>query len=200
MVNTDNLSHEQLLRLEIAIEVCAAFRKKGFKPILYGGATVELYTQGLYSTGDVGLGFLRTAPNLTEKNEVMSALGCRDSVRLFKLREIIIDLGGAAEFYSNNFITITTPQGSLRLESPEESLARRLLYSIYPSTNEDQLQAAKLLIAQALSGNLPLDWTEARRVARLPGFKVEKELLQLVQECSQKLNLPLSDELLGVFS
>lgn len=35
-----------------------------------------------------------------------------------------------------------------------------------------------------------MDWEEARRIARLPGFKVEAELDQLLVQCRKELGLP----------
>jgi hypothetical protein len=189
MVNTDNLSAEQRKRVETAVRVSEAFRQEGFDPIQYGGATVEFYTQGLYTTGDVDMGFLRNAPSLEKKNQVMASFGCRDSIRLYKVGDVMVDIGGVAELYSDRYVRIETPDGDLLMEAPEEEISQRLLYGIYPQPNDEQYQAARLMVSQGLLGNIPVDWEEARRVAALPGFKVTAELEQLLLECRAKLGL-----------
>jgi hypothetical protein len=53
---TDSLA-ARLQRIKVAVRISEAFRAKGFRVVQYGGATVEFYTGGLYSTGDVDIGF-----------------------------------------------------------------------------------------------------------------------------------------------
>jgi hypothetical protein len=79
-------------KLESAAEVSEAFRKRGYRPIQYGGATVEAYSNGSYCTGDIGIGFIGKAPSLAEKNEVMQSLGCKPGLRLFNLAALPINI------------------------------------------------------------------------------------------------------------
>ncbi len=160
-------------REEIAARVSAAFKARGFQLVQYGGATVEQYSRGHYATSDVDLGFVDLSPSLELRAEVMASLGCARGVRLYLLDGVVVDLGGTAELLSPRLVEIDTAEGKLLLEAPEESLVQRVLMSVYPQEDDDQKQAALLLMAQALTGNLPLDWAEVDRLARLPGFKVE---------------------------
>ena len=190
MENTDKPRADRSLRRLVSAKVSEAFRAAGFRPIQYGGATVEEYTEGIYTTSDVDLGFVDRAPSFSEKIEVMARLGCRRGLRLFDLDGVVVDLGGEAESFSRNFIELQTEAGMILLEAPEESMVQRILMGVYPQRLEDQWQAGKLMVAQALSGKVPMDWEEALRLACMPGFKVEKELRQLVDECSVELALP----------
>jgi hypothetical protein len=185
---TDSLA-ARLQRIKVAVRISEAFRAKGFRVVQYGGATVEFYTGGLYSTGDVDIGFLGRAPSLDVKNQVMESLGCRRGVRLFNVDGVIVDLGGQAELYSPNTRELITEEGSITLEAAEEEVAQRLLMAVYPQPDTDQWRAAEHLVMQSLGGNLELDWQEVLRLARLPGFRVEKELRELVAECSARLGV-----------
>ena len=177
-------------RIHTAIRVSEAFRKKGFQVVQYGGATVEFYTAGRYSTGDVDIGFLGATPPAEVKSEVMQSLGSRRGVRIFVLDGVVVDLGGTAELYSHHLVELKTPEGSILLEAAEEEIAQRLLMGVYPQHNPDQWQAAKLLVGQAIAKNLDVDWQEVFRIVRLPAFAVEEELRILVNECSLELDLP----------
>jgi len=68
-------------------------------------------------------------------------------------------------------------------------VAQRLLMAVYPQADPDQWKAAEHLISQSLAGHLDLDWREVLRLVRLPGFRVEKELRQLVDECAARLGV-----------
>lgn len=186
---TDNLSPSRKLRRTAAAKVSEAFRAEGYRPVQYGGATVEEYTEGMYSTGDVDIGFVDRAPSLEDRARVMERLGCQRGIRLFDLGGVLVDLGGQAESYSRNFIELKTDDGPILLEAPEESMVQRILMGVYPQFLEEQWEAGRLMVAQAVAGRIPVDWEEVLRLARLPGFRVEKELRQLVAECSARLGV-----------
>lgn len=160
-------------RLLLAARLAAAFRRRNYEIVQYGGATVEQYSRGAYTTGDIDLGFIDRAPTLEEKMDVMRQFGCDRGTRLFTIEGVVIDLDGVAELLSDHLQKIETSVGPILLEAPEESLVQRVLNSIYPVANADQKRAAQLLIAQALQGNLAMDWAEVDRLAQLPGFKVQ---------------------------
>jgi hypothetical protein len=177
MENMDNPFPDQNKRRLIAAKVSEAFRKEGFRPIQYGGAT----------TGDVDIGFLDTAPSQDVRARVMASLGCERGQRLFILDGVVLDLGGVASIYSKNFVEIQTPAGSILMESVEESLIQRILSGVYPQVLQEQIDAAKLIIAQGLAGNLNIDWNEVKRIAEMPGFKVGANFEALYKEVELEL-------------
>jgi hypothetical protein len=172
-------------REAVAARVSAAFKARGFQLVQYGGATVEHYCRGEYTTSDVDLGFVDAMPSLDVRAEVMASLGCERGTRLYLLDGVVVDLGGHAELLSTNLVEVTTPEGSLLLEAPEESLVQRVLMSIYPQEDLDQKKAALTLILQALTGNVPMDWDEVYRLAKLPGFKIESVIHAYKLEASR---------------
>jgi len=174
-------------RLLTGAKISEAFRIQGYSLVQYGGATVEYYTQGGYATGDVDMGFDGKTPSLEERNRVMQSLGSSPSLRLFMVDGVLVDLGGSAELLCRNFVEIETSEGRLVLESPEESIVQRVLMAVYPQENSEQRQAAKLLLAQALAGNIPVDWEELRRLADLPYFRVGEVVEILKKECQSDL-------------
>jgi hypothetical protein len=62
---------------------------------------------------------------------------------------------------------------------PEDLIAERVLMATYPQPNEAGQICAEKLLAVALSGELPVDWTEAERVAGLPEYDVLAELIAM---------------------
>jgi hypothetical protein len=175
-------------RGRIAARVSEAFKSRGFRLVQYGRATVEQYTRGGYTTGDVDLGFVGSAPSIEVRAEVMQSLGCERGTRLYLLDGVMVDLGGPAELLGRNLTEVDTPEGKLLLESPEESLVQRVLMSVYPQDDEDQRRAAMLLLTQALSGNLPIDWDEVNRIAELPGFKVLPLVASYKEEAERSIS------------
>jgi hypothetical protein len=175
-------------REHVAARVSAAFKARGYQLVQYGGATVEQYSRGKYTTSDVDLGFVDVAPSLDVRAQVMESLGCERGTRLYLVDGVVVDLGGQAELLSPQLVELKTPEGSLLLEAPEESLVQRVLMSVYPQADEDQKKAALMLMVQALEGNLPLDWNEVDRLAALPGFKIQPVVAAYREEARQMLS------------
>ena len=100
-------------REEVAARVSAAFKARGFQLVQYGGATVEQYSRGKYTTGDVDLGFVDAVPSLEVRAQVMASLGCERGIRLYFLDGVVVDLGGQAELLSDNLVEVSTPEGTL---------------------------------------------------------------------------------------
>ena len=175
-------------RERVAAQVSAAFKAQGYQLVQYGGATVEQYSRGGYATGDVDLGFIDVAPPLEVRAQVMASLGCERGTRLYLLNGVVVDLGGRAELLSSRLVEISTPDGMLLLEAPEESLVQRVLMSVYPQEDGDQKNAALILMTQALAGHLPLDWNEVDRLAALPGFKVQSVVAAYKMEAEKLIS------------
>lgn len=172
-------------RERVAARVSAAFKARGYQLVQYGGATVEQFSRGGYTTSDVDWGFIQVAPSLEVRAEVMASLGCERGLRLYLLDGVVVDLGGQAEMLSPRLVEISTSEGTLLLEAPEESLVQRVLMSVYPQEDDDQKKAALILITQALAGHLPLDWNEVDRLAALPGFKVQSVVASYKKEAEK---------------
>jgi hypothetical protein len=117
----------------------------------------------------------------------MASLGCERGTRLYLLDGVVVDLGGQAELLSDNLVEVSTAEGTLLLEAPEESLVQRILMSVYPQEDADQKRAAMTLMMQALKGNVPIDWAEVDRIAALPGFKIEAVVSAFKKEASEIL-------------
>ncbi|HEV3270627.1 MAG TPA: hypothetical protein VGZ93_00430 [Candidatus Methylacidiphilales bacterium] len=175
-------------RERIAARVSAAFKARGYQLVQYGGATVEQYSRGKYTTSDVDLGFVDVAPSLDVRAQIMESLGCERGTRLYLLEGVVVDLGGQAELLSPRLVELDTPEGLLLLEAPEESLVQRVLMSVYPQDDEDQKKAALMLMVQALAGNLPLDWNEVDRLAALPGFKIQPVIAAYKEEAKKMVS------------
>jgi hypothetical protein len=172
----------------VAVRVSAAFKARGYQLVQYGGATVEQYSRGKYTTSDVDLGFVDAPPSLDVRAQVMESLGCERGTRLYLLDGVVVDLGGRAELLSSNLVELNTAEGILLLEAPEESLVQRVLMSVYPQEDRDQKEAAMILMIQALAGNLPLDWNEVDRLAALPGFKIQPVIAAYKEEAKRLLS------------
>jgi hypothetical protein len=104
-------------RERVAARVAASFKTRGFQVVQYDGATVEQYSRGRYTTSDVDLGFVDSAPSLEIRAEVMAGLGCERGTRLYLLDGVVVDLGGEAELLCPNLVEVATPEGPLLLEA-----------------------------------------------------------------------------------
>ena len=75
----------------------------------------------------------------------------------------------------------------MRLVSPDDLLVERVLVSVYPQPDEPAELCARKLIAVALSGQVELDWQEARRLAERPEYSILPALEKLVGEVAHEL-------------
>ena len=74
--------------------------------------------------------------------------------------------------------------------STEELLVERVLVSVYPRRDETADACARKLIAVALSGQVELDWQEARRLAERPEYLILPVLEKIVSEIANELGRP----------
>jgi len=99
-------------------------------------------------------------------------------------------LGEVETLARTPFDEIEAPYGPVRLLSPEDLLVERVLISVYPQPFEPAEHCARKLIAVALSGQVELDWEEARRLAGLPEYRILSALEALVGDVAHELGKP----------
>jgi hypothetical protein len=59
--------------------------------------------------------------------------------------------------------------------------------TVYPEVNLEAQACAEKLMLQALSGQLPIDWAEAERVANLPEYRIREEFLTMRERLTRTL-------------
>ncbi len=166
------------------------FLEKGYDIIIYGGGAVEYYTSGGYSTRDLDFGFINQMPSLEIREEIFTKLGSPVRGRVRFVAGLCVDMGSVAEILSPPAVAFETPLGILLIERAEECLIGRIVQGTYPQKNEDQWNASKMILANAIQGTIPFEWNEFRRLCTIPGFKIWPEVLQLVQELKNQALFP----------
>jgi hypothetical protein len=182
-----------LKALRLALLLSSLFREVGWEIVVVGGSAIEFYTNGSYMSGDVDVCFYRRGrPPLRVVADVMARVKAESNGgRSFIVAGLFVDILGEAETEARTkFRMVSTGDGSqsVLFAKPEDLLAERVLGSVYPSENEKERECAKKLIAACIFGKVEMDWNEARRVAALPEYRVEKELAELVEEVQRKAN------------
>ena len=178
-----------LKHLKLASLVSAIFRERGIELIVVGGSAVEFYTEGAYVSGDLDL-CLISPPRLDfrTRQELMGQLGARGGPRNWQVAGQYVDILGPVETLARTpFAELQAPFGPVRLVSPDDLLVERVLVSVYPQPDEPAELCARKLIAVALSGQVELDWQEARRLAERPEYSILPALEKLVGEVAHEL-------------
>ncbi len=163
--------------LLLAAVVSELFRERGFEPVVVGGSAIEFYTDGAYMSGDTDICWARwRSPSEQEREEVMRQIpGIRShgGSKSWRLDDLWIDLLGDIDYLAEReFVKFVTKMGSVLLIPVEDALvgrvyAARCYCSGYDEKDDD---CAKKLMAAVISGTIPIDWEEARRVAASPKF------------------------------
>lgn len=162
-----------LRTLRLAALLRDLFQEYGCRIIVVGGSAIELFTDGLYTSGDLDICFEQSRPPMRVIAEVMGRIGATGGVRSFRLDDCFIDVLGAIETLAR---TPFREIGGVLVAKPEDLVAERVLSAIYPQPNPQARSCAEKMIAVALAGDLPMDWDEAERVAALPEYDVLDEL------------------------
>ncbi len=181
--------------LKLALLLASVFRQAGWEIVVVGGSAIEFYTNGNYMSGDVDVCFHeRQRPPLRVVADVMGTVGARaNGARSFIIAGLFVDILGEAETLARtDYRRVTTLDGmqSVLLAKPEDLLPERVLGAVYPSANPEERACAKKLIAACISGQVEVNWEEAKRVAALPEYRVEKEMIALVAEVQKEIDLP----------
>ncbi|MDZ4788774.1 MAG: hypothetical protein SH807_07535 [Blastochloris sp.] len=170
--------------LELAQLLQELFQEKGCSLIVVGGSAIELLTEGLYTSCDIDICFEGDRPPLREITGLMAQLKATGGPRSYRVGSCFVDLLGKIESCA------TTPFrkiGGVQIAKPEDLLAERLLMTVYPEVNLEAQACAEKLMLQALSGQLPIDWAEAERVANLPEYRIREEFLTMRERLTRTL-------------
>ena len=168
--------------LKLSGLVTTLFQEQGFPLVVVGGSAVEFYTEGGYMSGDVDFcrRSLKAIP-LRLMADVMSRLGGKSLGRNWLVCGIYVDFLGLLE--SETTLPnreLETPYGRVFFLPPELALVERIIFS---ESSAECLPSARQMMAAALQDER-FDWTEARRLADLPDFKVLPRLEEMRKEVS----------------
>jgi hypothetical protein len=162
--------------LLLAALVSELFRERGFEPVVVGGSAIEFYTDGAYMSGDTDICWAGWPhPSQEEQQEVMHQIPGIQSHggKSWGIEGLWIDLLGEIDYRSEKaFSKLHTPHGEVRVIPVEDALAGRVYAarcycSGYDEKDDD---CAKKLMAAVLTGRVPIDWAEARRIAASPKY------------------------------
>ena len=121
----------------------------------------------------------------------MGQLAARGGPRNWQVAGQYVDILGEVETLARTpFTDILALYGTVHLVSPEDLLVERVLISVYPQRHEPAELCARKLIAVALSGQVEVDWLEARRLAERPEYRILPVLEKLVGEVAHELGRP----------
>lgn len=162
--------------LLLAALVSELFRERGFEPVVVGGSAIEFYTDGAYMSGDTDICWAGWPhPSQEQQQEVMQQIPGIQSHggKSWGIEGLWIDLLGEIDYRSEKaFSKLHTPHGEVRVIPVEDALAGRVYAarcycSGYDEKDDD---CAKKLMAAVLTGRVPIDWDEARRIAASPKY------------------------------
>lgn len=162
--------------LLLAALVSELFRERGFEPVVVGGSAIEFYTDGAYMSGDTDICWAGWPhPSQEQQQEVMQQIPGIQSHggKSWGIEGLWIDLLGEIDYRSDKaFSKLHTPHGEVRVIPVEDALAGRVYAarcycSGYDEKDDD---CAKKLMAAVLTGRVPIDWEEARRIAASPKY------------------------------
>jgi len=167
--------------LLLAALVSELFRERGFEPVVVGGSAIEFYTDGAYMSGDTDICWANSnSPSEEQKEEIMRQIPgvhSHGGAKSWRLDDLWVDLLGDIDYRAEKeLVKFVTPMGPVLLIPVEDALvgrvyAARCYCSGYDEKDDD---CAKKLMTAVLSGTIPIDWDEARRVASSPKFNCLK--------------------------
>ena len=157
-----------------------------------GGSAIEFYTEGAYVSGDIDMCLVTpTRLDLRTRQELMGRIGAAGGPRNWRVAGLFVDILGEVEKLARTpFGELLAPYGPVRLVSPEDLLIERILISVYPQRHEPAELCARKLIAVALSGQVEVDWQEARRLAMRPEYAILPVFETLVSQVAHEIGKP----------
>lgn len=174
--------------------VSELFRERGFEPVVVGGSAIEFYTDGAYMSGDTDICWTGwPQPDEDQREEIMRqipGIKSHGGVKSWGIDELWIDLLGEIDYRADkDFVVLETQIGEVTLIPVEDALvgrvyAARKYCSGYDEKDDD---CAKKLMAAVLSGRLPIDWEEARRVAACSKYNCVAEFDAVRREVEAEL-------------
>ena len=162
--------------------VTTLFQERGFPLVVVGGSAVEFYTEGGYMSGDIDFcrRSLKAIP-LRLAMDIMQRLGSKSLGRNWLVCGVYVDFLGLLE--SETTLPnreLLTPYGKVYILPPELALVERIIFA---ESSAECLPSARQMMAAALK-DAAFNWTEARRLADLPDFKVLPQLERMRSELS----------------
>jgi hypothetical protein len=110
-------------------------------------------------------------------------LGATGGPRSWKVGPVFVDLLGVLENESRAPLRrLATEYGPIEAIPPELLIVERVLIATYPRPDEEAELCARKLLAVAVSGDVPVDWDEVRRLASLSSFDVAREVERIAEE------------------
>jgi len=183
--------------LLLAALVSELFRERGFEPVVVGGSAIEFYTDGAYMSGDTDICWTGwPQPDEDQRDEIMRqipGIKSHGGTKSWGVDELWIDLLGEIDYRADkDFVVLETQIGEVTLIPVEDALvgrvyAARRYCSGYDEKDDD---CAKKLMAAVLSGHLPIDWKEARRVAACSKYNCVAEFDAVRREVEAELAKP----------
>lgn len=167
--------------------VSELFRERGFEPVVVGGSAIEFYTDGAYMSGDTDICWTGwPMPDEEQRKEIMlqiPGITAHGGSKSWGIDDLWIDLLGEIDYRADKkLVKFLTPLGPVLLIPVEDALVGRVYAARKYCSGYDEKDdvCAKKLMTAVLSGTLPMDWDEARRVAAcskyncLPEFEAVK--------------------------
>lgn len=164
---------------ERAVQITAVIRRAlqalGQDPILVGGAAVEFYTQGGYSTADIDL----VAPGGPAVAQTLSELGFKRMGKDFvdSKRKIYLEFPSAQLKPEEQSVALQVHQEWIRIISPEDLIVDRLCAFKFWGSAIDGINALMLLEGESLD--------RSRLEARAAQEEV-LDALQMVEQVQQQ--------------
>lgn len=189
-----DLNSKSLLLAGLVSEL---FRERGFEPVVVGGSAIEFYTDGAYMSGDTDICWTGwPQPTNEERAEIMRQLpGIKShgGSKSWGIEGLWIDLLGEIDYRSNkDFVVLETQVGEVTLIPVEDALVGRV-YAARKYCNgydEKDDDCAKKLMSAVLSGQLPIDWDEAYKVAACSKYNCVTEFNAVRAEVEAELEPP----------
>ena len=165
------------------------FAERGVELIVVGGSAIEFYTDGAYVSGDIDMCVTNSKRlSVRDRQELMGNLNAKGGPRSWEVAGLFVDILGAFETEAKTPArTINTKLGPVAVAAAEDLLVERILVGKYPASYPPALDCARKLVAAGLSGELEIDWNEVLRIAKLPAYKNEAEVRELIDSQAKTL-------------
>jgi hypothetical protein len=165
------------------------FEERGVDLVVVGGSAIEFYTDGAYVSGDVDMCVSNSKRlSVRDRQELMGALGAKGGPRSWEVAGLFVDILGALESEAKTPVRrIETQLGAVAVAAAEDLLVERILVGKYPASYPPALDCARKLIAAGLSGEVEIDWKEVLRIARLPAYRNETDVREIVESEAKAL-------------
>ena len=183
---TDDLLEKAL---KLSGLVSALFAEAGWSLVVVGGSAVEFYTEGAYMSGDIDFCRQQATPIPARlAQDLMSRLGGTGGPRSWKVCGLFVDILGHLENDARTGLReIQTPYGTVSVIPFEHALVERVFVAVYPGRRGADYEVAKKMVACAVANPVFCDWDEVLRIAGLPAYQIQDEVMALKREVDHAL-------------